>query len=353
MSSKKDNKKKGRKKGRGIIGFFGLLVLLIAVLAMWFVFMPVLNTSAGQKKWLYIKTGEKFEDAVERWQLNGDLRKPNLLGVLAKIPQVKSRVHSGAYSFSSFAGQLPVFLKIVKGQEDEINVTLSGRIGLGDVISRISSKLEPDSAEISRLLANSDFLDSIGFTRDNVLCMFIPDTYRFYWDTEAEKVILKFLSHYHTYWSVTKQKQAFDEGLNPVKTGILASIVDGEAMHFDEMPMIAGLYINRLNKPMPLQADPTVKFALGDPSIKRLTFDDYKFKHRYNTYVISGLPPGPISLPSKQAIEAVLNYKKHSYFYMVAKPDGSGYHHFSESYKDHLAYRKEYVKSLNARGVGR
>ena len=141
--------------------------------------------------------------------------------------------------------------------------------------------------------------------------------------------------------------------LTPIEVSILASIVDGEALHFDEMPSIAGLYMNRLQKGMKLQADPTVKFALGDPSIKRLTYNDYKYVHPYNTYNYVGLPPGPISMPSKQAIEAVLKYAKHNYLFMVAKSDGSGYHHFTTTFEDHLAYSRQYRNSLDARGVGR
>ncbi len=357
MTSKKAGnivKSKKNKKRKSLVQrWFWFFLFLCALPALWFAFWPVLNTPLGKQKVLYIGTNQSFKQSIDKWQSANELKDFSLLPVLASFEQVNKRVKAGAYSFSSTTSQLKLLLKILRGREDEINVTLSGRVGFNELIGKIANKLEPDSSTLLNYLSDKEVLNNLGFTKENRLCLFIPDTYRFYWDTDNEAIVKRLHSQYALFWNDKRKKLADEIDLSPVEVSILASIVDGEAIHYDEMPSIAGLYMNRLNTGMKLQADPTVKFALGNHAIKRLTFNDYKYVHPYNTYVIIGLPPGPISMPSKQAIEAVLNYKKHSYLFMVAKSDASGYHHFTKTFEEHKAYTKQYTNSLDARGVGR
>lgn len=357
MTSKKAGKlvksKKIKKRKSLAMRWVWFLLFLCILPAVWFIFWPVLNTPIGKEKVLYVASNETFVQSIAKWQDRDELKEYSVLPLLAKFDKINKRVKSGAYTFSSTASQLNVILKLLRGKEDEINVTLSGRVGFKDIIGKIAHKLEPDSMALLSYLSDKKVLNSIGMTKDNVLCLFIPDTYRFYWDTDNEAILKRFHTQYKLFWNDERRKQADAIDLTPVEVSILASIVDGEALHFDEMPSIAGLYMNRLRTGMKLQADPTVKFALGDQAIKRLTYEDYKFVHPYNTYNFVGLPPGPITMPSKQAIEAVLKYTKHNYLFMVAKSDASGYHHFTKTFDEHKAYSKQYRNSLDARGVGR
>jgi UPF0755 protein len=357
MTSKKAGKlvksKKIKKRKSLAMRWVWFLLFLCILPAVWFVFWPVLNTAIGKEKVLYIASSETFAASITKWQDRDELKDYSILPLLAKIDKINKRVKPGAYTFSSTSSQLNLLLKLLRGREDEINVTLSGRVGFKEIIGKIANKLEPDSISLLTYFTDKKTLNSIGMTKDNVLCLFIPDTYRFFWDTDNIAILKRLQKQYNIFWNAERRKLAEDIDLTPIEVSIMASIVDGEAIHFDEMPAIAGLYMNRLHIGQRLQADPTVKFALGDPTIKRLTYKDYGYIHPYNTYNYVGLPPGPISMPSKQAIEAVLKYAKHNYFYMVAKSDASGYHHFTKTFEEHLAYSREYRKSLDARGVGR
>jgi UPF0755 protein len=357
MTSKKAGKivksKKNKKRKSLAKRWVWFLLFLSALPPVWFVFWPVLNTAIGKEKVLYVSSNETFGQSITKWQDRDELKAFSVLPLLAKFNKISKRVKPGAYSFSSTVSQLHLLLKLLRGREDEIKVTLSGRVGFKDIISKIANKLEPDSSSLMAYMSDKKILNEIGFNKDNVLCLFIPDTYHFYWDTDGKAILKRFNNQYKLFWNTERKKLAEAIDLTPIEVSIMASIVDGEALHFDEMPSIAGLYMNRLQKGMKLQADPTVKFALGDPSIKRLTYDDYKFVHPYNTYNYVGLPPGPISMPSKQAIEAVLKYAKHNYLFMVAKSDARGYHHFTKTFEEHLAYSRQYRKSLDDRGVGR
>lgn len=353
MSTQKKAPVKGKKKKSKLRKLFWLVLLLVLASAAWLVLYPILKTPFGKTAILYVKTGESFKQASNRWMADGEVSKWSVFPFISGVERLDRRVRSGAYTFPSTTGQFAMLMKLLKGQEDEIKLTLSGILSYDEIIGRIGEKLEPDSAEIASLMNDRKFLDSLGLTKNTRLSMFIPDSYQFYWDTDAKKVIGKLHKYYLDFWTYERRKKAEKQNLTIQQVSALASIVDGEAIHFDEMPAIAGLYLNRYHQKMALQADPTVKFALGLKAVRRLTYEDYKIDHPYNTYRISGLPPGPISMASKQAIEAVLNPESHEYLFMVAKADRSGYHHFTKTFEEHKAYSKQYTRSLDQRGVGR
>lgn len=353
MSTQKKAPAKGKKKkSKGAKWLWFLFILLIATAA-WVVFFPVIKAPIGKSTLLYVKTGESFQDASERWVKEGQLSRISLFPLVSGVEKLNKRVRSGAYTFPSTASQFAVLLKLLKGQEDEIKLTLSGIMDYNDIMGKLGEKLEPDSIDFVELMNEQSFLDSLGLNKNTRIAMFLPDTYQFYWDTDARKVLEKLHKYYLDFWTYERRKKAEKQGLSIVQVSTLASIVDGEAIHFDEMPAIAELYLNRLQQKMALQADPTVKFALGLKAVRRLTFEDYKIEHPYNTYKIAGLPPGPIAMASKQAINAVLNPESHDYIFMVAKADRSGYHHFTKTFDEHRAYRRQYTRSLDQRGVGR
>jgi UPF0755 protein len=183
--------------------------------------------------------------------------------------------------------------------------------------------------------------------------MFIPNTYEFYWTTPAKKFIDRMNREYKSFWNENRLKKAKATDMTPIEVSTLASIVDEETVKADEKPVVAGLYINRLNKGIRLQADPTIKFAINDFTVKRILNKDLKADSPYNTYIYAGLPPGPIRIPSIQGIDAVLNHKDHKYLYMCAKEDFSGYHNFAKTLKQHNQNAERYRRALHKNRIWR
>ena len=212
--------------------------------------------------------------------------------------------------------------------------------------------LDIDTSSLKNLLNNNNFLKQFGFNSNDILTMFLSATYFFYWSVSAKHFLKKIYHDYSHFWNKYRLAKAKTIGLTPKQIVILASIVQAEQrQHPDEWPVIAGLYINRLKKNMPLQADPTIIYAWNNDSIHRIYNYMLKIKSPFNTYTHTGLPPAPITFTSPKAIDAVLNYKKSNYLYMVAKADLSGYHHFSSTLKEHLIYAKKYQQALNKLGI--
>lgn len=215
----------------------------------------------------------------------------------------------------------------------------------------VSKKIEPDSTAIIRLLDSSKFVEQFGFTTDDVYAVFIPNTYQLYWNTTPEKFFKRMFANYEKFWTPERKQKAAAINLSPVQVSVLASIVDAEALHDDEMPTVAGLYLNRLKKGMKLESDPTVIFAKNDFTIKRVLSKYLSINSPYNTYLYTGLPPGPIMMPSENAIISVLDYKKTDYIYMCAKADFSGYHAYATNIADHLVNAHKFQQALNERNI--
>jgi len=202
------------------------------------------------------------------------------------------------------------------------------------------------------LLNNKDFITELGFKKETVLCLFLPNTYEFYWSTDAKQFILRMNDEYKKFWNETRTKKAKEVNLTPIEVSILASIVQAEQGRFnDEKPTIAGLYINRLTQGIALQSDPTLVYAAGDFSIKRVLNVHKEINSPYNTYMYAGLTPGPINLPEISSIDAVLNYEKHDYLFMCAKDDFSGYHYFAKTASQHNVYAQRYHAALNGQKI--
>jgi UPF0755 protein len=183
------------------------------------------------------------------------------------------------------------------------------------------------------------------------LSLFIPDTYEFFWDTPADQFISKIGKAYRNFWNADRKARAAQIQLSPARVSILASIVQQESNKPDEWPVIAGVYMNRLSRGMKLQADPTVKFAVGDFALRRIRGNHLLVESPYNTYKYEGLPPGPIYMASKRCMDAVLNFQKHNYLYFCARADNSGYHSFAVNFEQHLQNARQYQRNLNKRGI--
>jgi UPF0755 protein len=241
-------------------------------------------------------------------------------------------------------------INTIRSANTPIKVTFNNQERLEDLAGRIAQQIEADSTAIIAAMTNPSFLKENGFTRDNALSMYLPNSYDFYWNTSPEKFRAKMLSYYQSYWNEQRLNKAKELGLSPQEVIALASIVQKETAKVDERPRVAGVYMNRIKRGMKLDADPTVIYAkkkLDDnfnQVIKRVLFKDLILDSPYNTYKYTGVPPGPIVTPDLNAIEAVLNYEKHGYFYFVADVTNFGYHKFARNLAQHnsnaLAYRR-------------
>jgi UPF0755 protein len=196
-------------------------------------------------------------------------------------------------------------------------------------------------------MRDANLVSQYGFDTTTILAMFIPNTYEMYWNTSAKKLFKKMHGEYKKFWTEERLQKAEALGLTPIQVSVLASIVEAETQQNSEKSRIAGVYLNRLKSGMPLQADPTVKFAVGDFAIKRILGGHTQTDSPYNTYKYTGLPPGPINLPSSVSIDAVLGAEKHKYFYFCASPTSPGFHDFSENYRDHINNANKYHTHLN------
>ena len=252
-------------------------------------------------------------------------------------------------------------IDLVRAMRANIPVKLSfnNQERLENFAGRVGAEIEADSLSLMKAIKDPAFLKENGFNEENVFAMFIPNTYEIYWNTSAEKFRDKMIKEYHNFWTAERIEKAKKQGLTPVQATILASIVHKESVKKDERPRIAGVYLNRLRLEMPLQADPTVIYALKlrdnnfDQVIKRVFYNDLVMRSPYNTYVNIGLPPGPIAMPDITAVDAVLNPEKNDYIYFCASIDRFGYHEFASTYEQHQINAKKYSDWIASQGVTR
>ena len=241
--------------------------------------------------------------------------------------------------------------RLAAGSQTPIQFTFNNLRLTEQLVERADECLYMCSDSLSALLNDKALCASYGFTPTTIKAMFLPDTYEFYWTVSPHRLVERMHEYYNQFWNDERQAKASKAGLTPLEVSVLASIVEEETAMRDEMPIVAGLYINRLRRGIPLQADPTVKYAVGDFTLRRILNKHLETPSPYNTYLNTGLPPAPIRIPSKTAIEAVLNYRTHNYLYMCAKEDFSGYHNFATTLSEHNRNAARYHSALNRRGI--
>lgn len=244
-------------------------------------------------------------------------------------------------------------------QNIPVKLAFNNQERLENLAGRIGSQIEADSLSILTALKDPEFLSENGFTEENVLCMFIPNSYEYFWNTNAIKFRDKMAKEYRKFWTQERLDKAKQLNLTPLQVSVLASIVHKETVKEDERPKVAGVYLNRLNKGMKLEADPTVIYAVKKNSgdfnqvIKRVLYKDLETNSPYNTYMYLGLPPGPIAMPDISALDAVLNPEKHNYIYFCASVTKFGYHEFAVTTSQHEVNRQKYVAWVNKQGIKR
>ncbi|MDF3076527.1 MAG: mltG [Sphingobacteriaceae bacterium] len=303
------------------------------------------------REYLYIHTGSGFSAVFDSLKAQGSLKNPETFEWAAEKMNYTSKVKPGRYRLKKNMANRALINMLKSGTQEPVKLKFQNIRLKEDFAKYVSAQLEPDSSAIISLLDSSAFVSKYGFTTDNVYTMFIPNSYEMYWNTSAEKFFTRMYDEYQKFWTPARKSKAEAVNLTPSQVTILASIVDSEALHNDEMPTIAGLYLNRYKRGIKLEADPTVIFANNDFTIRRVLNRHLRKESPYNTYIHTGLPPGPIMMPSISAIDAVLNHKTHNYIYMCAKEDFSGYHNFASNLSEHLANARRFQQALNKRNI--
>lgn len=270
---------------------------------------------------------------------------------LARRNGYAGHIRTGRYAIYPGDNIYRVYRRVSAGHQTPVRFSFHSIRTPEKFAAAAGKQLMIDSADIASRLRDSLFCARLGFKPETVISLFIPNTYELYWDISPEDFFKRMQKEYEIFWNEKRRGQAKSIGFTPVEVTTLASIVEEETNNAAEKPMIAGLYINRLRRNIPLQADPTVKFGLQDFGLKRILNNHLKVNSPYNTYIHLGLPPGPIRIPSIQSIESVLNYARHDYIYMCAKEDFSGTHRFASTYAEHQQNAKKYWKALNDRKI--
>ncbi|MEX0811330.1 MAG: endolytic transglycosylase MltG [Chitinophagales bacterium] len=326
-------------------------VLILALLLAWMgykvVYSPNIQTH-GEKTYFYIPSIADYEQVKILLSENELLIDEASFDLLARKMNYPSHVYPGRYELRDGMSNRKLILLLRSGEQAPVKLILKKVRRVEEVAEIAAAKLELNQDDLLQVLLKPGKNEVLGnFNKENILSLFIPDTYEFYWNTDAETFLKRMLREYNNFWTDERKAAAKAQGLSPDEVIALASIVEEESNKDEERPIIAGLYLNRLNRGMLLQADPTVRFALGDFEIRRVLTKHLKTDSPYNTYLYKGLPPGPICTPSKKSIEAVLHPKEHNYLYMCAKADFSGYHEFASTLNEHLKNARKFQKALN------
>lgn len=336
-----------------IIALVAIIILSLGVTA-WVYYLRYFGSNVTNKQeYLYIHTGATFGEVYQTIREQGIVKDTTTFLWSAHNMHYVDRVKPGKYRLKEGMSNRKLINMLAIGNQEPVDLKFRGLRLKSQFAGYISKQIEPDSIAILSLLDSAKFVEKYGFTTENVYTMFMPNTYQLYWNTTAEQFFERMHKEYEKFWTDARKQQAAALNLTPVQVSILASVVDAEALHDDEMPTIAGLYLNRLKKGIKMEADPTVIFATGDFTIKRVLNKYLSTPSPYNTYRVRGLPPGPIMMPSVNAVKAVLNYKQHNYIYMCAKEDFSGYHNFATTVSEHQANARRFQQALNERGIKR
>ncbi len=311
------------------------------------------NTNLKEKAYLCIPTGAKYSQVLDSVKKNNLLKDVEIFNDLASDKGYPNKIKPGKYAVNPGATNRALINMLISGNQEPVKLSFQNLRLKKDFASFIGKKLEVDSVKMLSLMNDKAFTEKYGFTTDDFYTMFIPNSYEFYWNTTTEDFIKKMNEEYLKFWTSDRKTKASALNLSEKEVSILASIVDAEALVDSELPIIAGLYLNRLNRGIKLEADPTVIFAANDFTIRRVLNKQLAINSPYNTYKYSGLPPGPIMMPSVKAIDAVLNHNNHNYIFMCAKEDFSGYHNFAETEAEHLVNARKFQNALNERNIKR
>ena len=293
-----------------------------------------------------VKEGSTFKDIQRDLHEGNFVRDLVSFSFIAKITGYDDQIKPGRYILRKNMTNLEALRYLRSGNQAPVKITFNNVRLVPELAEKITRNLDMTPQEFEVALISFAMSNPYGFNKDNIISMFIPNTYEAYYNSSPEALVKKMYREYEKFWTPERKAKAKATGLTQIEVSTLASIVQAETIREDEAPIIAGLYLNRLKKGIALQADPTLKFAVGDFSLKRVLNVHKEFDSPYNTYMYPGLPPGPINMPESYALEAVLNYTPSDYYYMCAKEDFSGNHNFTNSYSEHIRNATRYQNAL-------
>lgn len=340
-----------KKTSKIILTILALIILIGGGIAAYV--YSVISTGFGIDKTVYVYVdANKNYDALRR-QIKDSAKVDNIqhFDLIVDRLGYKENLRTGRYAVKPDMTVLEFVRTLRNGNQAPTKLTFNNIRTKNDLAERISEQLMFSKEELLTLLNDEAKCRELGFNRQTVVAMFIPNTYEFYWDIKLETFLERMQREYNKFWTEARRSKAKSMNLSPVDVSTLASVVEEECYYPDEYPIVAGLYYNRLQKGMLLQADPTVKFAVGDFSLQRVLNRHLEVNSPYNTYKHAGLPPGPIRIPSIKGIDSVLDYKKNSYLYMCAKEDFSNRHNFATTLAEHNKNADKYRAALNKRRI--
>ncbi len=327
------------------------IVSLLAIIAIvvYYFFTGFSNSTTTQ--YLYIDEDDTPDSVYAKLTPVSVEHARTALCTLLRHSSFAQNVHSGRYAIHPDDGVITIFRHLKNGQQSPVMLTIPESRTIERFAGVVSKKLMIDSATIACVLLDSTYCSQLGYTQQTIVAMFVPNTYEVYWNVSIDQFLKRMKKEHDAFWTYERLQKAEAIHLSPNEVCTLASIIDEETANTAEKPMIAEMYLNRLEEGMPLQADPTIKYALGNFSIKRIRHGMLTTNSPYNTYANTGLPPGPIKIASIKGIDAVLNHANHDFLYMCAKEDFSGTHNFATTYQEHLKNAARYAKALDERGI--
>ena len=318
-------------------------------------FKPNTNFN-NEAAYIYISNNDNYEDV--RTQLQPLLKDINAFDALAQRKKYTTNIKAGKYAIKKGMSNNEI-INSIRSSNLPIKIAFNNQESLKKLAGRLASQIDADSISLINAMSNNTFLEANSFSKKTALGMYIPNSYEFFWNTSAETFRDRMLQEYNRFWNSNRIAKANALNLSKDEVMTLASIVQKETAKVDERPRVAGVYINRIKRGIPLQADPTVIFAIRekandfDKIIKRVLYKDLEIDSPYNTYKYAGLPPGLISMPDISSIDAVLNYEKHDYIYFVVNVEKFGYHKFAKTLTQHNRNKQEYVRWINKKGINR
>ena len=330
-----------------LLVFLGLVVMVIVVYNLFGRIFATNVSLDAEQQLFYIPTGSDFEFVIDGLDDQGIIENRKSFRWVAIKKEYHHNVKPGRYKLRDGLSNNELVNMLRSGNQDPVMVVFNNIRTLDQLAGKISHYLERDSAEFANYFSGSELPARYGFEQATFTSMFVPNTYEFFWTTSPEEFVERMYHEYEKFWKGERDRKAKKLNMSRTEVVTLASIVDEETIFDDENSRVAGVYMNRLHRGIALQADPTLKFALGDFSRKRILNGDKRIDSPYNTYRYRGVPPGPISIPSMAAIDGVLDYEKHNYYYFCAKADFSGYHEFASTLSQHNRNARAYQQALN------
>ncbi|MEJ6791444.1 MAG: endolytic transglycosylase MltG [Lacinutrix sp.] len=342
-----------------ILGAIAIIGLIVAAYFAYFIYGAMLQPNTAfnnEEAYIFVPTKATYQEVRE--QLEPLLKDIDGFDALAEQKKYVTNIKAGRFVIKKDMSNNDI-INSIRSKNVPLKIAFNNQERIEDLAGRIAFQIEADSLSLLKSMTSPEFLSKNGFTKETALAMYVPNRYEVYWNTSADAFRDKMLKEYNRFWTSNRFEKAKNLNLSPDQVVALAAIVHKETAKVDERPRVAGVYLNRIKTGMPLQADPTVIYAVKKESkdfnrvIKRVLYKDLEIDSKYNTYKYRGIPPGPIFMPDVSAIDAVLNAENHNYYYFVANVKNFGYHKFAKTLSQHNVNKQEYIRWINKQGVNR